>query len=80
VSVITHKVLDHHLHCEWQWLAAITPPLTLSAPNVGVDKVFNNILQRAIQKIYFESVAFKEAVGILSHDDIGWHKPNYYKI
>jgi hypothetical protein len=19
-------------------------------------------------------------VGILSHDDIGWHKPNYYKI
>jgi hypothetical protein len=44
IVTVTHKVLDPHLHCEWQWLAAITP-LTSTGPDNGCRSVYNSLLK-----------------------------------
>jgi hypothetical protein len=45
---VTHKVSDHHLHNEWQWLAATTPHWLHQFLIVGV--VCNNLIKTSGRK------------------------------
>jgi len=40
---VTHKASDHHLHDEWEWLAAMTPCWLLSGPSCRFRQSCNNL-------------------------------------
>jgi hypothetical protein len=51
LASVTHKVQDHHLHYEWQWLAAITLHWLPQLPMPGVDP-YMVICSKLCSRIY----------------------------